>query len=129
MQFRSGSSDILAKHLMWNSSHNVDQSLVKIFEHSFLHWLLDALWQQCHFAESMPTLSIRDTSTDVVITSSPLRKHCQKCSWGSGGPHPPTCRPSTISCSVVLVVSTSLQASRHLLLLDLSQQCMSEAKE
>lgn len=80
MQVLKVSSDILLKHLRWNSSHSVDQSLVNILEHNFLHWLLEARWQQCHLAESMPTLSILETSTEVETTLSGFRKHCQKCS-------------------------------------------------
>lgn len=75
IQFRSRSSESSLRHLLWNSCHKADQSFVNVLEHNFLHWLLDARWQQCHLAESIPTLSIVETSTDGETLYS-FRKHC-----------------------------------------------------
>lgn len=151
-QFLRASSLTLVRHFWWNSSHIVDHSFVNILEQRFLHWLLfDVLWQQCHFAESNPTSSMRDTSFLLETAGvEGFMKHCQNCSCkrinnltyfkninkayllirtcGNGAPHPPNSRSASISSKVVAFWSTSLQASLHLLLFDLLQQCKSANK-
>lgn len=153
MQFLRSSSLTLLRHLRWNSSHEVVQDLVNVFEHNRWHCVELARWQQCHLALSIPTLSIWDTSNEGEFCVSSLvgeRKHCQnlsyhkkkslnatdvnkiiKCSWtltwSNGVSHPPICKPLITSWIVVdLWDITSLQFSLHFTLLDLSQQCISE---